>query len=454
MSPVFDPKHSMARYAQLGLVTNPFALANDGEFEPMDFEVNSESNRLLKAILVARGEETPKPIVVDKVSGRPSYYPLRAEGNTEAAIVNSDSLGVLHAYVPLFMMRLGRVRATLQVVAERLSFRDFENTLACYVDQVLTTPDESLVSYQVLGEAGLAAFAERLKADRAATITEVFGQADIVERRPELSAVRDSRAVDLEGDVDEEDASPEIDGTIGDAPGTEVVLFEEAEAREEEDVNQEIADYIIEYAKVNLSPVVSRAIRVYRERGMQALAIEFTITKAPRKTLAAIVKFARSRFQKVAVIYDGFDGWIAVPDETRKQVSVTLQEIRWLLENDGIFIVMLEECSVPEIEEQFSGGSHLRWTFPGVLKLQEAPDVADPTIIDTWLESAALPGTQALTVRDGALGKLFAASEGSLKRFATKAGAAIENAADRGVTALDDEALAAGIAAEWGEAAS
>ena len=36
------------------------------------------------------------------------------------------------------------------------------------------------------------------------------------------------------------------------------MLFEEAEAREEEDVNQEVADYVIEYAKVNLSPVVSR----------------------------------------------------------------------------------------------------------------------------------------------------------------------------------------------------
>ncbi|MEI8081413.1 MAG: hypothetical protein WCI74_06155 [Actinomycetes bacterium] len=282
----------------------------------------------------------------------------------------------------------------------------------------------------------------------------MFGQADVVERRPELAEVRDSRAIDLISDVDEEDASPEIDSTLGDAPGTEVVLFEEAQAREDDDANQAIADYIIEYAKVHLSPVVSRAIRVYRERGMQSLAIEFTITKAPRKTLAAVLKFARARFDKIALFYDGFDGWISVPDETRKQVVATLADLRWALESDAVLVLMLEQGEVSELEEQFSGGNHLRWDFPGVVAIQESPDGLDADMVDRWFVSAALPGATPFTVREGAMASLFEAADGSLQRFSKKASTAIEDAAERGLDAIDDDALQAGLSAEWEEAAS
>ena len=454
VSPVSENTHDLARYEPLGLIANPFALSHDNDFESVDFEANAEANRLLQALLVARGEPSPKPIVIEKVADMPSYYPLRSVAIAEQTIIHSDSLNVLHAYVPFFMMRLGRVRATLQVVAERLSFRDFETTLACYVRQVLAAPDQDLVAYQVLGAEGLSAFAQRFAADPEATITEVFGQADIVERRPELSAVRDSRSADLVSDVEEEDVSAEIDATIGDAPGTEVVMFEEAEAREEEDPNQGIADYVIEYAKVHLSPVVSRALRVYRERGLQALTVEFTITKAPRKTLAAVVEFARARYDKIVLIYDGFEGWISVPSDTRRQVSTTLNEIRWMLESDAVVVMMLEEGNVPELEEQFSAGNHLRWEYEGVLPLQDAPDGLDAAMVDRWLACAALPGSKALTVAEGPLAEIFSAGEGSLRRFSTKASAAIENAASRAVTGIDEEALQAGLAAEWEVATS
>ncbi|MEI8081412.1 MAG: hypothetical protein WCI74_06150 [Actinomycetes bacterium] len=166
MSPVSDNRHDVARYQSLGLFTNPFALADEDRFEGMDFETNAEANRLIAVLSVARAQATAKPIVVDKDTEKPAYYPLRAVSIAEQTIISSESLGVLHAYIPFFMMRLGRVRATLQVVAERLSFRDFEKTLASYVDQVLAEPDDGLVAYQVLGDEGLAAFADRFGEDR------------------------------------------------------------------------------------------------------------------------------------------------------------------------------------------------------------------------------------------------------------------------------------------------
>ena len=99
---------------------------------------------------------------------------------------------MLHAYVLMFMMRLGRVRATLQIVAERLAFRDFDTTLGLYVGKVLAEPDESLVAYQVLGAEALAAYQARFAEDPAAAVADVFGIAK-VERRPELAEVADTR---------------------------------------------------------------------------------------------------------------------------------------------------------------------------------------------------------------------------------------------------------------------
>ena len=48
-----------------------------------------------------------------------------------------------------------------------------------------------------------------------------------------------------------------------------------------------VLDYLIEYTRAHLSPVIARGLRMYRERGLSALAEELKITKAPRKTLAA-----------------------------------------------------------------------------------------------------------------------------------------------------------------------
>ncbi len=97
----------------------------------------------------------------------------------------------------------------------------------------------------------------------------------------------DIRHGNFEEDGEEADDSVEIDDTIGDAPGTAALLAASAEKADEDSA---IIDYLIEYTRAHLSPVFARALRMYKERGLSALAEEIKITKAPRKTLAAAIE--------------------------------------------------------------------------------------------------------------------------------------------------------------------
>ncbi len=98
---------------------------------------------------------------MSKAAGIPSYYPLRATGDTEAVLAQDEELGLLHAYVQMYLMRSGRVRSALRILGERLAFRHFETTLALIIEDVLEHPDTTLASYQVLGPDLLEAFKER-----------------------------------------------------------------------------------------------------------------------------------------------------------------------------------------------------------------------------------------------------------------------------------------------------
>ena len=111
----------------------------------------------------------------------------------------------------------------------------------------------------------------------------LFGEPE-VERHDELVGAVDMRHGSFEEDGEETDDSVEIDDTIGDAPGT-AALLEASAQRADEDAP--VVDYLIEYTRAHLSPVIARALRMYKERGLSALAEEIKITKAPRKTLTA-----------------------------------------------------------------------------------------------------------------------------------------------------------------------
>jgi hypothetical protein len=450
VNPELGDKFEINRYRPLGLVANPFSVSDASRpFDPRDLEIASQSNLLLKAIDESANEPSAKPILVLKNDEMPAYFPNRAISRVERSLASDDGFDVLHAYILMFMMRMGRVRAILQIVAERITFRDFGTTLQLYVKQVLAEPDTELVAYQVLGDEGLAAYRARFDEDPKLAVNDVFGHVKL-ERRPELVEVADTRPADLQSNVDEEDGPPEIDSTIMDAPGTEMILA--SEIPEEELADRAVLDYIVEYTKVHLSPVIARALRVYHDRGLAALTTELTITKAPRKTLAALVRFARVRFRKIALVFDGFDAWPQTPAEIRTEIASTLSEVRWMLEADAVVVMVLDRSGSPELEEQFGAGKHVDWDFPGLSALETAGDAIDVEAVDRWLAASASSDKTPLTVGDPVLSALLELAEGSLSAFCATAGVAIESAAERGVSALDAEALEAGKAARTTEA--
>jgi hypothetical protein len=444
-------RYDVERYRPLGLLANPFpATANEGRFEGAEIETAATANTLLGAIVAASEQAAPKPIVVIKAPEIPGSYPLRAVGLTERSLATDDGVNVLHAYVQLFMLRIGRVRSIISVVAERLAFRDFDQTLALYIERVLAEPDTELAAYQLLGQDGLAAFGETFAADPLGTTKSLF-RGEAVERRPEFAELADSRAEDLPSDVDEDEVALELDATVGDSPANAILLAQTEEDSTSDDADRAVVNYIVEHTKVHLSPVVARALRVYRERGQMAMINELKVTKAPKKTLAAIVKFARVRFKKVVIIFDGFDGWYAVPPELKAQIASTFSEVRWMLEHDAVMVFALEEDRVPELEEQFGHGTRLRWSFDALQMFEADADRLDMPTVDVWLARAATPGATPISIQDPVLSGLAGDARG-FAEFAFRAATAIESAAERGVSALDEVAEAEARAAEPAEA--
>lgn len=427
------------RYRSLGLIANPFVVPEDPDDDAaVASEIAAAANLLLKEILVRSREDAPKPLLVLK-GEVPSQYALMAMGSTERVLASDETLGVLHAYIPLFTMRVGAARATLNIVAERLAFREFEQVLARFVESVLDEPDEGLATYSTLGAERLDAFRERFLADPVAEVRRVFGE-EVLERHPELAGAADLRHADLAVDTDEDDESPEIDDTVGESPGTPMLLAHAAESRDADD--RAVFDYLVEYTAKHLSPVVARGLRVHRDRGLAAFAEELKVTKAPRKTLVSLLDLASQRFRKTVFLYDGFDSWLEIPTELRSRIVGVLSEVRWKTAGRAFPVMVLSPGEAPELEETFGASGTIRWEFAGLLPLQESPGELLEDVAASWVEAAALPGAS-IVITDPALVRIREAAQGSMSRFIRAAAAAIESAADRGLDRIDAIAEAA-----------
>ena len=136
---------SMSRYASLGLIANPFYNAARSIEPGVMCEIDAAGNRLLAAVYKASFEENAKPIWVEKNGEIPPSYSLQAMAHAEASLATDDALNVLYAYVMLFQLKIGVTRATLGVIAERLSFREFESTLALYIAKSSPSPMRRLL---------------------------------------------------------------------------------------------------------------------------------------------------------------------------------------------------------------------------------------------------------------------------------------------------------------------
>ena len=426
----------------MGLVGNPFPWSSaSGESMAISAEIRAAAHRLLSAIDAGADKEVPAPIWVQKSDAIPSYYYSRAIAEVESILATDVDFAVLHAYVQLFMMRRGRVRAALAAAAERFAFTQFEKTMAAHIERILANPDESLPSFSAMPPGALERFAERFVADPETVAIECIGD-DEVERRPELTEVADMRLIGLETDVDaEEGASVEWDASVGDAPGTAAIVGERSD--EPESDLDAITDYIIDYTRAHYSPVIARALRQHKDRGLVATINELQVTKAPTKTLAAIARMAAVRFRKLALIYDGFEQWMQVPEDIRAKIVASLTGTREATSGDALMVMLMESGSVDELQAHFADATHVSWDFRALEAAESMKETIEPAVVDGWLASAALEGRAPMTVSDPVIAALVAQSP-SVASFVRAASAAVEDAVDRGSSILDDAALEAG----------
>lgn len=445
-------------YRKIDLLHNPFYLrrSSEGRDTAIALEIRSQTLRLLRAIDDASAQNDPKPIWVTKGAVNVSLT-KNAESQLERILANDSSLGLFYSYVQLFNLQSGRIASTLSTLGERIVYNDFNLTLQKYIEcGPLTAVDDSLDSYGLLGVESFVRQKEFFLESPSEAMLAWFGEPNEGERRPEYSEILDMREHEVVSDVEtDETLIDEIDGlqtTLGvDEPMTQADIEANADAERFEIECAIMSDYVASYARENLSPVVARGIIAYRDRGLDAAAAEFKITRAPRKTLTALCKFAAYRFRSGVLIYDNFDQWMMIEDDIRGKIALSMSEIRWATRPHACMVFLMNKDGVPELEEAFASATQVAWDFPNIATLDDyatahGESYLSSDVVNAWLTEAAPSSVEPITLDSNeCLGGLFEAAAGSVELFARMAYAAIEDAASRGDGVLGVESMKVGL---------
>jgi hypothetical protein len=471
----------------LDLIGDPFALREGQSEDPAGVQlvVGAETLRAVAAIDGEAGLEKGRPVWIEKPDDVPDYYRIAVIADLMDTLTSSEHLGVLPLYIQLSAMKLGRIRSALGALAEHVVGHRFDLTLAAHIAAVLAEPDTSLAEHAAAAD-GLASLAEELSADPEAAVARIYGPlaAERFDGRPldevmRIAAARENR---LDVDPTEADGEDELDATdplvgvfIGEETVTSPVLVQPVagdaepageagpgdqtetedgadstgqmanEATAEELRAHDLAAYIEAYTGAHLSPVVARALRVYRAKGTIAAGEELKVTKAPRKTLRALLTMTTRRYRKVLFIYDQFEMWQLVPDDLRTKIIASLAELRWIAESTGIVTILASAGDVPELAEQFAAAVRVDQHMLDGLRLVEAAPAERDTarLMERVLTAASLPGTDPKRIASLAERLAGLADGEDLAVTANRASTALREAAARGLGDLDEEAVAA-----------
>jgi hypothetical protein len=269
----------------------------------------------------------------------------------------------------------------------------------------LAEPDTALEEWAKLtAETDVAAVIERIDADEAKFAAEIFGEkmaeregADDIEAMMTISAARQDRLTADPEEEDGQDASTSEEGSdddpLGEAfvtplGGEDAVLVEDLGAPD-----ALVREYVLAYTRKNLSPVVARGIEAYAAQGTTSMAQELKITKAPTKTLAALLTFARSSFAAGLLMYDRFEIWPSVPDDLRMKIIASLTQTRWAVKDSSVVVLFVSRGDAPELRESFSIARVVPWSFSEVDAVFSEGVAFDPQIALSWIGSASLGET-------------------------------------------------------------
>lgn len=435
--------NTSSAYRPLGLVANPFVPRAEREGEPLvtTLEINATASTLLAELEATRDVNRARTIWVDKSGEIHNYYFVGAQTVSEEALIRDDSFNMLPVYIQLFMMRTGRVRAAMNTLAERIATRSFDQTLAAWVREIIASPDTDIPESSLMGQEAWDEFVAAFEADPIAELAARFGTCElnrlVILRQPtdtrEASLVEEPEESD---DTLEDDAQTEVIPPLSEAvlaPGSAAPAAE----GDEEAESDPVVEYIIAYTRAHLSPVIARGLRGYVERGLAQLMTEFKISKAPRKTFKALINLASKRFDKVVLMYDGFDSWRMLAEESRHAAVAALTELRLLMGGDGVMVFLVAPGQADELEDQFAGQTRVAWDFAALTTERPEPDALDVELAKRWLSLAAVPGVVTPDLEAAPFDALIAAAEGSMTRYCALAGAAVESAAARGASAVE-----------------
>ena len=393
-------------YRALGLVDNPFRLPKRGlAGQPgVSMTTRAAGLRLLSVIEEAIASERPRPIRVMKTSKLPAYYPRSAMTTALRELGVGSETNLLPVYVQLLMMRKGRIRGTLSALAELVVARSIDTTIARYTHRCLHEPDTSLAEWQDLEGLDLASLISDLEAEPEATVARIFGAPiDVREESeqglPEIMRDTGIRQTHQQADPEENDDSSEEDA----ADKLAAMVSDEdelaAEPVEEESPDDAAArealavvKYVIAHVKKHTSPVLARGLKEYVNSGTAAMAQELKITRAPRKTLGALARFAGLTFRSVVIIYDGFEVWDDIPDDLKATIVSGIAEIRLALGKDGVIVIAGSDAEAPELDDQFANAIRVDWDMPELRQVEELGTAFEQDLLAEWLKAAALPG--------------------------------------------------------------
>lgn len=460
-------------YRKLGLMANPFLMPDElHTYDSPGGRVMSHvaAVQLISVLEQAADEERHHPVWIQRNPRLVQSATLEAYTEMLRAFMrDADSLRILPVQIGLEMMRESRIRGVLGVVTEMVAGPLYARPLAAWSAGCLEAPDESLAEWVLLGEYDVPAIAAFAREDGDAFVDEYFGEMTMERADSEesgnlfrISGVREQKFEpnpDETADSDEFDADDPLQDTLvtgldEEAPGVPVGAADGSEAEVDPDEARRAAvrEYVIAHTRANLSPVVARGIAAYHAQGSFAAGQEMRMTKAPKKTLTAVLKFARAYWKSVALIFSRFEPWELLQEDYRLEFLGAFAQLRWVVGDNGLMCFLAQPGQVPELEEAFAGGHTFTFELTEAPKVQAWEAPFDREVVDAWIEAAKVPGVGASIAETPAIDRLAEEADGDLAAFIAMAGAAIEDAAQRQVGQLDDTALAAGIAAKPVEA--
>lgn len=396
-------------YRRIGLIANPFATTDDESGDSVGVQLAFESTKysLLTALDRAIADPDHRPVFVRKRDLPASYHLRPFAGVLSALASDTYGLGVLSLYVPLDMFKLGRVRAVLSALAERVAGVGPDLTLGLWTHKALVEPDQSLVEWAFISEsADIASIQEEFAADPSAAAQRVYGSVvqsrDGAEDLEMLMRVSFSRQDRLDVDPAEGEEGLKESENPSDDPMLEVFTTQlgevdgrALEAADDEDgpnIDKLLADYVVAYTRENLSPVIARAIRAYMAQGTASMAQELKVSKAPTKTLVSLMKFVQTRYRGVVVLYDRIEMWEAMPHELRMKIISTFSSLRWALKDHAVLCFTAQLGVAPELEETFASATQVEWDFFGIENIQAMDAPFDVDVARRWVASASLSG--------------------------------------------------------------